>query len=365
VTGLTFTSANDYPERDPIDWELYGSNKSIDGPWALIAKGAIDDFSRGNRDRMALGLDWPRFWKTVTPIGFANAMPYAHYKVAFTSIKRPTPANCVQIAEVELLGVAAPAGPVVVWVSFHGADDVPSNGAKGVGFTVAADKGYTDLLKANGYNVIRYLQTGTPNVDMLNGASLVILSRSVASSSFQNAAADKWNSVTAPMIITNGYLARSIRMGFYTGSNLPDTTGDIKLMARDATHPIFAGISLSDCTMANAFAGLATYAVDQTKANGISIVTDPITAGGTLIATVSATSAATGPAGAAVIAEWAAGATVVHDGGAKTNVLGGHRLVFLTGSRENGGKSSETAGMYDLTDDGAKMFLNAVAYMLQ
>ena len=50
--------------------------------------------------------------------------------------------------------------------------------------------------------------------------------------------------------------------------------------------------------------------------------------------------------------------------GPGTDTLAGRRLVFLTGSREASGKNSETAGMYDLTEDGAKMFLNAVDYML-
>ena len=36
---LTFTTANDAPERDPIAFELSGSNDSIDGPWTLIADG--------------------------------------------------------------------------------------------------------------------------------------------------------------------------------------------------------------------------------------------------------------------------------------------------------------------------------------
>jgi len=39
-------------------------------------------------------------------------------------------------------------------------------------------------------------------------------------------------------------------------------------------------------------------------------------------------------------------------------------MVFLTGSRETDGVNSETAGYYDLHPDGAKMFINAVRYML-
>jgi hypothetical protein len=111
VTGLTFTAANDSPDRDPINWALYGSNGTIDGPWETIASGTIDDFSRGSRDRLAIGLDWPRNWKGVTPIGFANTVPFLSYKVQFTSVKRPLAANSMQIAEVELLGAVSTAAP--------------------------------------------------------------------------------------------------------------------------------------------------------------------------------------------------------------------------------------------------------------
>ncbi len=359
VTGLTFTTANDASGRDPVGFELYGSNKGVDGPWALIAEGAIDDFARP--------IAWPRFTKNVTPIGFANSVPYAHYKVMVTAVRAPGSANSMQVAEVELLGtVAEAAGPIVVWVSFHAADDAPSGGAAGAGFTEAPDKGYTDLLKANGYNVVRYVQTKTPDKDMLAAAAnLVIVSRSVASSSFQNDAATTWNTVAVPMIVLNGYTARQNRMGYYTGRTIPDTTGDIKLMINDPTHPIFAGISLTDCTMTNPYAGVVTYPDGTTLARGISIVTEPVNAEGTVLAVVSDTAAATGPVGATVIAEWPAGATLTHAGGAGTDTLAGPRLLFVTGSRETSGISSQTAGMYDLYADGAQMLLNAVAYMLQ
>jgi hypothetical protein len=160
-----------------------------------------------------------------------------------------------------------------------------------------------------------------------------------------------------------GYTTRSSRMGYNLGTNIPDTTGDITLTTADPNHPIFAGVSLADGTMVNPYAGVVSYA-DGTLARGISIVTDPIDDEGTVIATVSMASEATGPVGAAVIAELPAGATLVHDGGAGEDVLAGYRLLFLSGAREASGISSETAGMYDLYDDGAQMFLNAVAYML-
>ena len=47
VTGLTFTTANDNAGRDPVTYELSGSNDSIDGPYTLIAEGDIVDFAGG------------------------------------------------------------------------------------------------------------------------------------------------------------------------------------------------------------------------------------------------------------------------------------------------------------------------------
>jgi hypothetical protein len=91
---------------------------------------------------------------------------------------------------------------------------------------------------------------------------------------------------------------------------------------------------------------------------GISINTDALAGGGTLLATT--------PMGAAVgkvIAEWPAGAMLPNTGGtAGTDTLGGRRLIFQSGSREDGGHASK-AGILDLDADGIQMFRNAVNYM--
>ncbi|MHC4431359.1 MAG: hypothetical protein ACYTBS_05925, partial [Planctomycetota bacterium] len=64
VTGLTFTTANDADGRDPVDYELSGSNESINGPYTLIASGTIDDFAGSPA--------WPRRTINETPIQFDN-----------------------------------------------------------------------------------------------------------------------------------------------------------------------------------------------------------------------------------------------------------------------------------------------------
>jgi hypothetical protein len=96
VTGLTLTTANDAIERDPVAFELSGSNTSIDGPYTLIARGDLVDFAGAT--------SWPRLTKTTTPITFANKEAYVHYQLLFTRVRDAAQANSMQIAEVELLG---------------------------------------------------------------------------------------------------------------------------------------------------------------------------------------------------------------------------------------------------------------------
>ena len=97
LNGMTFTTANDCPARDPIEFELYGSNESIDGPYELIVHGEIFDFKQP--------WSWPRNEKTTTPIMLSNNTAYRHYQVLFPAIRDPGDgcANSMQIAEVELL----------------------------------------------------------------------------------------------------------------------------------------------------------------------------------------------------------------------------------------------------------------------
>jgi len=95
VTGLTFTSANDNAPRDPVEYELSGSNDSIEGPYTLIAEGPIVDFAGAT--------EWDRRTKGTTPIQFENDIAYEHYQIMFPTIRDPGNANSMQIAEIELL----------------------------------------------------------------------------------------------------------------------------------------------------------------------------------------------------------------------------------------------------------------------
>jgi len=96
VGGMTFTTANDAVERDPMTFELYGSNVSINGPWTFIASGSTY-------------LTEARFTANTSPIAFTPVGKFNHYQVLFPTVRTPASANSMQIAEVELLEGVLPA----------------------------------------------------------------------------------------------------------------------------------------------------------------------------------------------------------------------------------------------------------------
>jgi hypothetical protein len=94
VTGLRLTSANDAPERDPVTFQLSGSN---DGQtFTEIAAGKIPDFTG-------------RF--VAVEVAFTNQTAYRFFKLLFPTVRDAASAVAVQIAEVELLGRTGPDQP--------------------------------------------------------------------------------------------------------------------------------------------------------------------------------------------------------------------------------------------------------------
>ena len=256
-------------------------------------------------------------------------------------------------------------GANIAWVSFHSADNMPSAGALGNGHTVAPDKGYTDYLTANGHTVTRVPTSDAPNVPLLNTFDLVIIGRSVNSGHYElDAETAAWHSIAAPTIVMGGYTLRSSRLGYTTGTTIPDTAGDVRLTVADPSHPIFAGIALDGAnTMVNPYAGLTTFnAVAQ---RGISVNTNPLAGGGQVLASVGTVGDPANSGTGMIIGFWEPGAAM---GTVPSDALGGYRLVFLSGSREQASGlaagGSETAGLFDLYPDGGRMFLNAVDFMV-
>ena len=265
-------------------------------------------------------------------------------------------------------GDGGPTGPVppagysaksslnIAFVSFHGESDTASADAAAAGFTEASDKGYTDLLEAAGHSVTRVVTSNSPDVDLMNSFDVVIISRAVSSGHYSGAGASAWSSVETPTLILGGYVLRTSRLGLTQGTTMVDSAETIRLHANHPGHPLFNGVGLDDNgTMTSDFADVLTV-LDQVQ-RGVSVNNNEIAGGGTVLATVATESDPT--AGGIVAAEWRAGASLANDAG---DVLAGHRVVLLTGSREQG-FTSQGAGVYDLaSEDAARLFLNAVEY---
>src|SRR5687767_11307067 len=95
VSGLTLTSANDAPDRDPADYILSGS---YDGSnFVAVSTGTVPPFPT-------------RFFKNT--ILFNNKIPYLQYRLIFPNTQGNSTC-CMQVAEVELLGVLAPSDVTV------------------------------------------------------------------------------------------------------------------------------------------------------------------------------------------------------------------------------------------------------------
>ncbi|MDI9433823.1 MAG: hypothetical protein QM570_19070 [Planctomycetota bacterium] len=116
VKALNFATANDGAERDPVAFRLSGSDESIDGPYTLIAEGTIDEFDQATA--------YARLTWLTTPVAINNRKAYTHYELLFTDIRDRSPANSMQIGEVELLSDGSLAGGAGVPVPKDEAIDV-------------------------------------------------------------------------------------------------------------------------------------------------------------------------------------------------------------------------------------------------
>jgi len=261
----------------------------------------------------------------------------------------------------------------ITWIS----DQLPigsgtsdnDGGAVGV-FSAGAgpypDAGVIALLSGAGYTVTRFNPSNTnplsaSEVATLNASDLLIIARSIASASFDTTAETlPWNTlITKPMIVTNTYISRFSRLGFFSsGPNQPD----VVLNPLTFTNPaapvsayILGGISITGSTTNNSATEAITYPDSAVDIRGSSLITDPIVPGGQVIATSNSGTAT-------FLASWPAGTALA--GISAGQNLSGYRMQFLVGNRESATAPNNTvgsAGFENLTPDGETMFLRAVA----
>lgn len=91
ISGISLTSANDAPERDPATYTIEGSNDG-GATFEFITDGAVEPFTA-------------RFEKQT--FFFDNTAVYTTYRVIFPTVANGDSANSMQVSEVELLGFSA------------------------------------------------------------------------------------------------------------------------------------------------------------------------------------------------------------------------------------------------------------------
>ena len=84
VTSYTITSANDFPERDPLSWSLQGSNDGSN--WTTIDSRTNQDFPNRFQRRL---------------FKFNNSTGYTYYRFNMNN----NSGTILQLAEIELYGV--------------------------------------------------------------------------------------------------------------------------------------------------------------------------------------------------------------------------------------------------------------------
>ena len=233
----------------------------------------------------------------------------------------------------------------IIWVS--DASDYNSDGA-------LDDRGWVDLLRAEGYSVDYKGEGGSEAPDYwywrgtldaakiaeLNAADLVIVSRDTGSGSYN--VPTQWNSVTTPLILQSVYLVRSNRWNWFETTSLEQNGGAPTLEAVDPGHPIFYSVPLGPSNQVDILDGAVGH---------VSFVQATDAGNGTMIAKRADNDWA-------FITEWDPGVEFYTGAG---QTAGGRRMLFTAGRGE---AAPNPVGVYNLTAEGEKVFLNAVRYML-
>ena len=88
VRQYALTSANDFPQRDPLDWRLLGSNDGGKSWSSLDARKGVIFSERHQRKLFKI----------------PNQIAFNLYRLEFDRVREPAQANAIQLAEIEPLG---------------------------------------------------------------------------------------------------------------------------------------------------------------------------------------------------------------------------------------------------------------------
>lgn len=132
INSLSFWTANDAPERDPLAYAVYGSNSNVNpffnipltGSWILLQDSVVPLPPDRNSGPVM--------------VSFPNTTSYKYYVVVFKTVKNSPSTNLTQISEVAFANVPQNAAPTDIHLS---ATSIPENNATGaaIGTLTATD----------------------------------------------------------------------------------------------------------------------------------------------------------------------------------------------------------------------------------
>lgn len=196
----------------------------------------------------------------------------------------------------------------------------------------------------------------------LNAADLIIVSRLTWSNHYgEGDEMTQWNSLAAPVLLMNPFLARNHRWNWVDSDYATEGTPHIHAETVDPSHPVFEGVPL-------------TRIDPDDPANVVEMV-DPLVGAG-LTSFIGTSSMGSGrliakPVGLDMgwVAEWDTGAEF-YEGA--DQYAGGKRMLFSAGTQQIQFFDTSTQqirttaqGELNLTAEGLQMFRNAIAYLLR
>ena len=119
MTGLSLTTANDSPPRDPLTFTLFGSNTqtAVNTPGTTFALANFTQIATGPIPGLVTD---PGRFTTVPEVTFANTTAFTTYILVFPTVRDAAAANSMQIAEAILTGTVVPEPSALLFAGLAG-----------------------------------------------------------------------------------------------------------------------------------------------------------------------------------------------------------------------------------------------------